>query len=99
MKMARGDGRVFRREGRMRRGDGSIFQRGRRWFAQWYGPDPSGKAKRFRGTAGDNEKEARAFLREKLREVGNHRAGQSRYRSEEHTSELQSLRHLVCRLL
>src|SRR5262245_63078644 len=27
------------------------------------------------------------------------RAGRSRRRSEEHTSELQSLRHLVCRLL
>jgi integrase len=63
----------------MARGDGSVFQRGSRWFAQWYGPDPSGEAKRFRGTAGDSEKEARAFLREKLREVGNHRAGQSRY--------------------
>src|SRR5437899_3709505 len=27
------------------------------------------------------------------------RSNSSRYRSEEHTSELQSLRHLVCRLL
>src|SRR5205814_7225099 len=31
--------------------------------------------------------------------VGRGRRGLSRERSEEHTSELQSLRHLVCRLL
>src|SRR5258705_8175102 len=31
--------------------------------------------------------------------IGTKPAGRSRIRSEEHTSELQSLRHLVCRLL
>src|SRR5947199_2351722 len=34
-----------------------------------------------------------------LRERGDQTAGVDRPRSEEHTSELQSLRHLVCRLL
>src|SRR5262245_65050546 len=32
-------------------------------------------------------------------EEGEHHRHQRRHRSEEHTSELQSLRHLVCRLL
>src|SRR5947199_6319769 len=40
---------------------------------------------------------------QRFRRVANDRAGRSprkrRQRSEEHTSELQSLRHLVCRLL
>ena len=63
----------------MAHGDGSIFQRGNRWFAQWFGPDASGRPKRFRQTAGNTAKEARAFRREKLREVGNHRVGAARY--------------------
>src|SRR5499426_4861916 len=33
------------------------------------------------------------------RRCGRWRSGRARRRSEEHTSELQSLRHLVCRLL
>src|SRR5437899_8771894 len=39
-----------------------------------------------------------ALALEPAREPARHRAG-PRQRSEEHTSELQSLRHLVCRLL
>src|SRR5438045_4674973 len=34
-----------------------------------------------------------------LRLLGNEKSGEQGRRSEEHTSELQSLRHLVCRLL
>src|SRR5690554_7251784 len=35
----------------------------------------------------------------RLRTLGNHRRGRQWQRSEEHTSELQSRPHLVCRLL
>src|SRR5262245_63535967 len=40
-----------------------------------------------------------AFINTVVRTGGNNLRGDVYYRSEEHTSELQSLRHLVCRLL
>src|SRR5437899_7980587 len=42
---------------------------------------------------------ALAALRDERQDLGLPFVAQSRERSEEHTSELQSLRHLVCRLL
>src|SRR5262245_63419278 len=44
-------------------------------------------------------RDRRALLRLRLREQRIDLPERSRLRSEEHTSELQSLRHLVCRLL
>src|SRR5262245_65181164 len=53
------------------------------------------------GMRGRGQVEGHALLAELLMQLGEvlvHDAG-DRLRSEEHTSELQSLRHLVCRLL
>src|SRR5437899_8897391 len=49
--------------------------------------DPARPTKRFRATLGAS------------REIRDPEAHAGLHRSEEHTSELQSLRHLVCRLL
>src|SRR5258705_2238417 len=43
--------------------------------------------------------ERREFLRNPRQDAGHRGLRLHRHRSEEHTSELQSLRHLVCRLL
>jgi integrase len=59
----------------MARGDGRVFRRGARWAIDYYAPGPDGRKKKFRESAGDSEKEARALLRERLRQIGNDRVG------------------------
>src|ERR1035438_8420766 len=55
------------------------------WVSEWYGPGYFGVE--------------RARIAAQLEGLPGKQLVIVRYRSEEHTSELQSLRHLVCRLL
>src|SRR5690625_6348120 len=61
------------------------------------------EAERFRtevdGQFGTLDRQLRGFLGHRPDLVGQHGAGDYHHRSEEHTSELQSRGHLVCRLL
>src|SRR2546422_4952762 len=53
----------------------------------------------FRSQSGGGARHARGRRRERLRGRASHRRSLRLSRSEEHTSELQSRLHLVCRLL
>ena len=54
----------------MARGDGRVYQRGRKWWIQYYAPDPTtGKRKLQREPGGDTEAEARKVLKGRLKEV------------------------------
>src|ERR1035441_11013022 len=71
-----------------------------RW-CQWIESDPSRRFVIPSASAGPADLAqaplvVRLYVRSESRRVG---ASRCRKRSEEHTSELQSLRHLVCRLL
>ena len=68
----RGDGRIFRRKGK----DGKNLAI---WHIAYQGP-VDGRIVEIRESAGTpDEKKARQFLRERLREVGNHRVGAARF--------------------
>src|ERR1035438_1396970 len=67
---------------------------------------PAGLWHGFDGMAGECARQilGQTFVEQEAHQAGwrdfsSRAADSSRYRSEEHTSELQSLRHLVCRLL
>src|ERR1035438_10569593 len=75
--------------------------RGNRWACRYAGPccrKMSATSRVGRGMAGSARSLARVGLGLAV-EVVQGTDGSGDYRSEEHTSELQSLRHLVCRLL
>jgi integrase len=68
----RGDGRIFRRKGK----DGKDLAI---WHVAYWGP-VDGRVVEIRESAGTgDEKKARQFLKERLREVGNHRVGAARF--------------------
>src|SRR5664280_571349 len=68
----RGDGRIFRRKGK----DGKDLAI---WHIAYWGP-VEGRVIEIRESAGTgDERKARRFLKERLREVGNHRAGAARF--------------------
>ncbi len=68
----RGDGRIFRRKGK----DGQNLAI---WHVAYWGP-VDGRVIEIRESAGTgDEKKARQFLKERLREVGNHRVGAARF--------------------
>src|SRR2546425_3323275 len=59
----------------------------------------AGAAPRVPGSQGDHPVRVALRFPADQRDLGRHRRGHGRGRSEEHTSELQSLAYLVCRLL
>ena len=68
----RGDGRIFRRKGK----DGHDLAI---WHVAYWGP-VDGRVVEIRESAGTgDERKARQFLKERLREVGNHRVGAARF--------------------
>ena len=68
----RGDGRIFRRKGK----DGQDLAI---WHVAYWGP-VDGQVVEIRESAGTgDERKARQFLKERLREVGNHRVGAARF--------------------
>lgn len=68
----RGDGRIFRRKGK----DGRNLAF---WHIAYWGP-VNGELVEIRESSGTaDEKRARLFLKERLREVGNHRVGSARF--------------------
>lgn len=68
----RGDGRIFRRKGK----DGKNLAI---WHIAYWGP-VDGRIVEIRESAGtDDERKARQFLKERIREVGNHRVGAARF--------------------
>jgi integrase len=68
----RGDGRIFRRKGK----DGQDLAI---WHVAYWGP-VDGRVIEIRESAGTgDERKARQFLKERLREVGNHRVGAARF--------------------
>ena len=68
----RGDGRIFRRKGK----DGKNLAL---WHVAYWGP-VDGRIIEIRESAQtSDERKARRFLKERLREVGNHRAGAARF--------------------
>jgi len=68
----RGDGRIFKRRGK----DGKDLAI---WHIAYWGP-VEGRIVEIRESAGTcDEKKARQFLKERLREVGNHRVGAARF--------------------
>src|ERR1017187_2624164 len=68
----RGDGRIFRRKGK----DGENLAI---WHVAYGGP-VDGRVVEIRESAGTgDERKARQFLKERLREVGNHRVGAARF--------------------
>jgi integrase len=68
----RGDGRIFRRKGK----DGKNLAI---WHIAYWGP-VDGKIVEIRESAGtSDERKARQFLKERLREVGNHRVGATKF--------------------
>jgi integrase len=68
----RGDGRIFRRKGK----DGENLAL---WHVAYWGP-VDGRVIEIRESAGTgDERKARQFLKERLREVGNHRVGAARF--------------------
>src|ERR1039458_2643932 len=68
----RGDGRIFRRKGK----DGENLAI---WHVAYWGP-VGGRVIEIRESAGTgDERKARQFLKERLREVGNHRIGAARF--------------------
>ena len=68
----RGDGRIFRRKGK----DGKDLAI---WHIAYWGP-VDGQVVEIRESAGTgDERKARQFLKERLREVGNHRVGAARF--------------------
>src|ERR1035441_4354364 len=68
----RGDGRIFRRKGK----DGQNLAI---WHVAYWGP-VDGQVVEIRESAGTgDERKARQFLKERLREVGNHRIGVARF--------------------
>src|ERR1035438_8153177 len=68
----RGDGRIFRRKGK----DGENLAI---WHIAYWGP-VDGRIVEIRESAGTgDERKARQFLKERLREVGNHRVGAAKF--------------------
>ena len=68
----RGDGRIFRRKGK----DGQDLAI---WHVAYWGP-VDGRVIEIRESTGTaDERKARQFLKERLREVGNHRVGAARF--------------------
>src|ERR1019366_1812518 len=68
----RGDGRIFRRKGK----DGKDLAI---WHVAYWGP-VDGRVVEIRESSGTaDERKARQFLKERLREVGNHRVGAARF--------------------
>lgn len=57
------------------RGDGRVFQRGRIWWIAYSGPSPDGAQEIRESSESDSEQTARKLLKERLREVANHRSG------------------------
>ncbi len=57
------------------RGEGRVFKRGRIWWLAYWGPE-NGEWREIRESSGsERESDARKKLRDKLREVANHRGG------------------------
>jgi integrase len=57
------------------RGEGRIFQRGRMWWIAYYGPGDGGTKEIRESSGAESLSAARKLLRERLREVANHRTG------------------------
>ena len=57
------------------RGDGRVFKRGPFWWIAYCGPGPSGSIEIRESSDSDSESTARKLLRDRLREVANHRSG------------------------
>src|SRR5664279_2116762 len=85
----RGDGRIFRRKGK----DGQDLAI---WHVAYWGP-VDGRVVEIRESAGTgDERKARQFLKERLREVGNHRVGAARFQGPR--QERVTVKELLSRL-
>jgi integrase len=61
------------------RGDGRVFLRGTIWWIAYYGPGTDGMREYRESSGSESQKDAATLLRQRLREVGNHRDGIRRF--------------------
>jgi integrase len=61
------------------RGEGRVFQRGSRWWIAYWGFRPNGDTGEVRESASTDEDAAEELLKQRLREVANHRDGIKRF--------------------
>jgi integrase len=57
------------------RGEGRVFKRGSTWWISYYGPGEDGAIEIRESSKSDSESTARKMLRDRQREVANHRSG------------------------